>query len=102
LAVIVEKNRPASEVCRVFDPLPQCLKNVRFTGESPLRDDRTREMIRTAERRLASGRVLIRESGTEPLIRIMAEGPDEDLVAAVVEELAEFIALQVQPRADAA
>jgi phosphoglucosamine mutase len=102
LAVIVEKNRPASEVCRVFDPLPQCLKNVRFTGESPLRDDRTQEMFRTAERRLASGRVLIRESGTEPLIRIMAEGPDEDLVAAVVEELAEFIALQVQPRADAA
>jgi phosphoglucosamine mutase len=102
LAVIVEKTRPASEVCRVFEPLPQCLKNVRFTGESPLRDDRTQEMIRAAERRLASGRVLIRESGTEPLIRIMAEGPNESLVASVVEELAEFIALRVQPRADAA
>ncbi|MBV8458226.1 MAG: phosphoglucosamine mutase [Acetobacteraceae bacterium] len=103
LAVIVEQNRPASEVCRVFEPLPQCLKNVRFTGDSPLRDGRTQEMIRAAERRLASaGRVLIRESGTEPLIRIMAEGPDESLVASVVEELAEFIALQVQPKADAA
>ena len=72
----------------MFDPLPQCLKNVRFTGESPLRDDRTQEMIRTAERRLASGRVLIRESGTEPLIRIMAEGEDQALVAEIVDSVA--------------
>jgi phosphoglucosamine mutase len=103
LAVIVERNRPASEVCRVFSPLPQRLKNVRFTGDSPLRDDRIQAMIRDAERRLANtGRVLIRESGTEPLIRIMAEGDNEDLVASVVEELAEFITLQVRPQADAA
>ena len=100
LAVIVERGRPASEVCRVFNPFPQRLRNVRFSGDSPLGNDRTQAMIRDAETRLAgSGRILIRESGTEPLIRVMAEGQDEDLVARVVDELSEFIAGQVQPRA---
>ena len=83
LAVIVEQGRPASEVCRVFTPLPQLLKNVRFAGASPLRSMRDPAGDRGgrggAERR---GRLLIRESGTEPLIRVMAEGEDEALIAA--------------------
>jgi len=93
LAVLVEQGRPAAEVCRVFAPLPQLLRNVRFAGASPLQQARVREAIASAEARLGrGGRVLIRESGTEPLIRVMAEGEDEALVAAIVAELAETIA----------
>ncbi len=103
LAVIVEQGKPASEVCRVFSPFPQRLRNVRFSGDSPLHNDHTQAMIQAAEVRLAgSGRILIRESGTEPLIRVMAEGEDEDLVTQVVNELSEFIASQVNQPADAA
>ena len=93
LAVIVQRKRPASEVCRVFDRLPQRLKNVRFKGRSPLDDPRVQRDIAAAETRLAgSGRLLIRPSGTEPLIRVMAEGADEALVAQVVDRLCETIA----------
>ena len=100
LAVIVEQGRPASEVCRVFSPLPQVLKNVRFAGESPLRQDCIQAAIRDGEARLdTSGRLLIRESGTEPLIRVMAEGEDEAVIGALVDELVAMIAEAVQPRA---
>src|SRR6202012_5905539 len=71
LAVLVRQGRPASEVCQVFKRLPQRLKNVRFSGTSPLRDARVQAAIKVTEARLAgSGRVLIRESGTEPLVRV--------------------------------
>ena len=93
LAVLVQEGRSAAEVCRVFEPLPQVLKNVRFTGPSPLRDERVQRDIRSAEQRLAgSGRVLIRESGTEPLVRVMAEGEDSVLVTRVVDDLCGIIA----------
>ena len=92
LSVIVEQGRPASEVCRLFEPLPQVLKNVRFTGPSPLRADSVREQVRLAETELAGhGRLLLRESGTEPLVRVMAEGEDRALVESVVDRLCETI-----------
>src|SRR6185437_50938 len=93
LAVVVEQARAASEVCRMFEPLPQRLKNVRFAGPSPLLAPRVQRDIEQAKARLSgSGRVLIRESGTEPLVRVMAEGEDETLVADVVDRLCETIA----------
>jgi phosphoglucosamine mutase len=93
LAVLVESQRPASEVCQVFQRLPQCLKNVRFSGISPLRLETVQRDIKAAEGRLnGSGRVLIRESGTEPLIRVMAEGEDATMVAEVVDSLCAVIA----------
>ena len=88
LAVLIDRNAPASQVCRVFDPLPQLLKNVRFRAGTPLEDASVKEAIALGERRLAgSGRLLIRKSGTEPLIRVMAEGEDEGLVASVVGDI---------------
>ena len=92
LSVIVERGKPASEVCRVFDPLPQVLKNVRFNGGQPLETPSFSKAMAQAEKRLAgSGRVLIRKSGTEPLIRVMAEGEDEATINEVVDELVEII-----------
>jgi phosphoglucosamine mutase len=93
LAVLVQRGRPASEVLQVFQRLPQRLKNVRFTGVSPLRESRVQAAIGDAEARLnGQGRVLIRESGTEPLVRVMAEGEDSAIVAEVVDSLCEMIA----------
>ena len=93
LAVLVERQRSASEVCQVFQRLPQRLKNVRYSGVSPLRLETVRRDISAAEARLnGSGRVLIRESGTEPLIRVMAEGEDEAMVSEVVDSLCAVIA----------
>jgi len=89
LAVVVAKDRPASEVCRLFHPMPQCLKNIRFSSGMPLDAIEVKDSIRAGEQRLADkGRLLIRKSGTEPLIRVMAEGEDEALVAAVVNDIA--------------
>ncbi|MDE2516370.1 MAG: phosphoglucosamine mutase [Rhodospirillales bacterium] len=103
LAVIVEEGRPASEVCRAFTALPQLLRNVRFAGASPLGQAPIRDAIATAEARLAgAGRLLIRESGTEPLIRVMAEAEDEQLVLRVVDELCEIIAAAARPKESAA
>jgi phosphoglucosamine mutase len=93
LAVLVQQDRVASEACKVFERLPQRLKNVRFSGVSPLRQPAVQSAIREAEHRLnAAGRVLIRESGTEPLVRVMAEGEDASLVAEVVDSLCALIA----------
>jgi phosphoglucosamine mutase len=89
LAALAETGKPASEVCRLFDPAPQVLKNVRYAkGAKPLEAAGVQEAIDEGEARLArSGRVLIRKSGTEPLIRVMAEGDDPALVEAVVDEI---------------
>ncbi len=93
LAVLVQQDRTASEACQVFQRLPQRLKNVRFSGISPLRDSGVQAAIRAAEVRLAGvGRVLIRESGTEPLVRVMAEGEDGAMVGDVVDSLCAIIA----------
>ena len=92
LAVLVEQGRPASEVCRMFEPLPQVLRNVRFSGASPLRDAGVIEASRWAEALLGrSGRLLLRESGTEPLVRVMAEAEDPALVETVVDGVCEAI-----------
>ena len=99
LAVLVQQQRPASEVLQVFKRLPQRLKNVRFSGASPLREDRVQTAIRAAEARLAgTGRVLIRESGTEPLVRVMAEGENIAVVSEIVDLLCETIAAAVRVR----
>jgi len=88
LAVLVRSERPASEVMQVFQPLPQLLKNVRFNGGAPLEEDGVKAAIQEAERTLGDrGRLLIRKSGTEPVVRVMAEGEDEVLVAEVVDGL---------------
>ena len=96
LSVLVQEGKPASEVCRRFTPLPQRLVNVRFAGASPLKDDAVQREIAAFEERLgARGRVLIRASGTEPLIRVMAEAEDETLVAETVESLAATIRARI-------
>jgi phosphoglucosamine mutase len=102
LAVLVQQGRPASEVLQVFQRLPQRLKNVRFRGISPLKEKRVQAAIQHAEARLnGAGRVLIRESGTEPLIRVMAEGEDSAVVADVVDMLCETIAEAARVREEA-
>ncbi|MBK8177142.1 MAG: phosphoglucosamine mutase [Rhodospirillales bacterium] len=92
LAVVLGSNRRPSEVCRVFEPLPQLLRSVRFNGGQPLDEVQVKDAIGECERRLGnSGRLLIRKSGTEPVIRVMAEGEDETLVSAIVEDLCSVI-----------
>lgn len=92
LAVLVEEGRPASEICRCFDPLPQRLVNVRYVGASPLDDASVQAAIAAEETALGErGRVLIRPSGTEPVIRVMAEAEDEAVVSRTVERLADAI-----------
>ncbi len=92
LAVIVEQERPVSEVSRLFDPLPQVLRNVRFNSSSPLEQRLVQEAIGEGQIRLGSaGRLLIRQSGTEHVIRVMAEGEDEALVEEVVGEIVDTL-----------
>ncbi|MBP0443559.1 phosphoglucosamine mutase [Roseomonas sp. SSH11] len=92
LSVLVEERRPASEVLRRFVPLPQKLVNVRHSGGAPLKDPRVAEAIAAAEAELGSrGRVLIRPSGTEPLIRVMVEAEEDALVESLTASLAEVI-----------
>ncbi len=89
LAVIAKENKPVSDVAHLFEPLPQALVNVRFKKGSPLDDARVKSSIDAGRAQLGdSGRVLVRKSGTEPLIRVMAEGDDEKLVQAVVRAIA--------------
>jgi phosphoglucosamine mutase len=88
LGVLAEDKRPASEAAHIFDPLPQVLQNVRFAKGAPLADERVKDRIKACEERLnGAGRLLVRKSGTEPVIRVMAEGDDEKLVRSVVREL---------------
>src|ERR1700744_5659403 len=89
LAVLAGDGKPASEAAHLYEPLPQVLENVRFKKGSPLEDARVKSSIDDANAKLgASGRVLVRKSGTEPLIRVMAEGEDEKTVRAVVRAIA--------------
>jgi phosphoglucosamine mutase len=92
LAVVKQEGKPVSEVCHRFDPVPQLLQNVRFQRGKPLEDKSVRELIADAEARLGkTGRLIIRESGTEPVIRVMGEGDDAKLVSQVVNEIATAI-----------
>ena len=88
LNVVQRSGRPVSEVCRRFEPVPQVLRNVRYNGGVPLEDARVQRAIAAGQTRLgASGRVVIRPSGTEPVIRVMAEGDDRQTVEAVVNDI---------------
>ena len=92
LAELVRAGAPASEVLHRFDPLPQLLKNVRFAGGKPLENEAVRSVIAAAEAELnGTGRVLIRASGTEPVIRVMAEGEDPKQVEAVVDRICDAV-----------
>jgi phosphoglucosamine mutase len=92
LAVVKKLGRPVSEVCHRFDPLPQVLKNVRYRNETPLELPAVQSAIAGAEQRLnGHGRLLIRPSGTEPVIRVMGEGDDQTLIEEVVDEIVEAL-----------
>jgi phosphoglucosamine mutase len=93
LAVLVQEGGKASRIARVFEPLPQVLKNVAIDGGAPLQATEVRRAIAAAEQRLgAGGRVLVRASGTEPVIRVMGEGEDAKAVGEAVESIARTIA----------
>ncbi|MBT3397028.1 MAG: phosphoglucosamine mutase, partial [Alphaproteobacteria bacterium] len=88
LAVFVERDKPVSEVGRPFEPLPQELRNIRHGGGHPLDDPHVKDAVASAEARLGNeGRVLVRNSGTEPVVRVMAEGADHALVASVLDDI---------------
>lgn len=88
LSALVDSGKPASDFCRRFQPYPQLLRNVRHAGGKPQDAPEVQRAIQAGEAKLAgSGRIVIRPSGTEPLIRVMAEGEDETLVSAVVDDI---------------
>jgi phosphoglucosamine mutase len=92
LAVVCQEQKPVSEVCHRFDPVPQVKKNVRYKGGEPLKDDKVKKVISDAEIKLGSnGRLVIRQSGTEPVIRVMGEGDNADLVCSVVDEIIDVL-----------
>lgn len=88
LAVIVQSDKPASEICQVFKPVPQVLKNIHLNHEQSLQNTAVQKIIRKTEEKLGkSGRLLIRKSGTEPLLRLMAEGNNEDEISAMIDQI---------------
>ncbi|HZP20392.1 MAG TPA: phosphoglucosamine mutase [Bauldia sp.] len=88
LAVVKKSGRPVSEVCHRYDPLPQIQKSVRTGAGKPLDNGDVRKMIDQASGKLdGRGRILVRASGTEPVIRVMAEGDDRDMISAIVDDL---------------
>jgi phosphoglucosamine mutase len=92
LAELVASQRPASALLHQFDPVPQILKNVRFSGGAPLEDAGVKAAIADAEAHLAGrGRLVIRASGTEPLIRVMAEGDDANDVEQTVDAICDAV-----------
>ena len=93
LACMVETGRKASALSRVFDPVPQKLINLRYqNGQAPLESDEVQEAIARGEKRLGSdGRLLIRKSGTEPLIRVMGESIDPSLLDQVLGEVVDAV-----------
>ncbi|MEX2035081.1 MAG: phosphoglucosamine mutase [Xanthobacteraceae bacterium] len=92
LAVVKKQDKPVSQVCHRFDPLPQILRNVRYKKGKPLEDAKVRLAIESAELKLnGQGRLVIRPSGTEPVIRVMGEGDDKTLVEDVVDGIVEAL-----------
>ena len=93
LAVVHKAGKPASEVCRRFEPAPQVLRSVRFKGGKPLEHPAVAKAIAEARARLGErGRLVVRPSGTEPVIRVMGEADDQALLDALVGEVCEAIA----------
>jgi phosphoglucosamine mutase len=92
LSVVKQLDRPVSEVCHCFEPLPQILKNVRYSSGQPLQSDSVVTAIASGRERLgAGGRLVIRPSGTEAVIRVMAEGDDRALVTSVVDDVVDAV-----------
>src|SRR5512133_187773 len=92
LAVVKKQEQPVSSVCHRFDPLPQVLKNVRYRSGKPLESVKVRNAIKDAEARLdGHGRLIVRSSGTEPVIRVMGEGDDKVLVEEVVDDVVDAL-----------
>ena len=93
LATLVETNKPASELAKVFTPCPQALKNIKYVpGNAPLDNAKVKAIIKESKTILAGkGRILIRESGTEPLIRVMVEAEDETLLSQVIENVVQAV-----------
>jgi phosphoglucosamine mutase len=92
LAVVKKQDQPVSKVCHRFDPLPQVLKNVRYKSGKPLENAKVRSAIEDAEARLdGHGRLIVRSSGTEPVIRVMGEGDDKVLVEEVVDDIVDAL-----------
>ncbi len=88
LSAAKRQGRAVSEICRRFEPVPQLLRNVRFSGGKPLESQVVKEAIAEAEAELdRCGRLVIRPSGTEPLIRVMAEGDDRGQIERIVNDL---------------
>ncbi len=94
LAELVRSGKPASALLRNFEPVPQLLKNVRYAaGQTPLEDAGVKAAIESAEQALAGqGRLLIRKSGTEPLVRVMAEHENADLMERLVDGVVQAVA----------
>ena len=93
MAALTGSERRASDMTRLFDPLPQVLHNIRVTGGDPLGSDRAQAAIAAGSARLGDrGRLVVRASGTEPVVRVMAEGDDEALVSAVIDDVAAAVA----------
>jgi phosphoglucosamine mutase len=93
LAVVKRQEKPVSEICHKFEPLPQILRNVRYKGGNPIDTAKVVAAIAAAEARLgASGRLVIRPSGTEPVIRVMGEADDRQLVESLVEDVCDAVA----------
>ena len=92
LAVVKNQEQLVSKVCHRFDPLPQILKNVRYKSGKPLENASVRSAIKDAEARLdGHGRLIVRPSGTEPVIRVMGEGDDKGLVEEVVDGIVDAL-----------
>jgi phosphoglucosamine mutase len=92
LAVVKRQGEPVSKVCHRYDPLPQILKNVRYRSGKPLEDSKVRSAIQDAEARLdGHGRLIVRSSGTEPVIRVMGEGDDRMLVEEIVDGIVDAL-----------
>ena len=92
LAAMVRTGKPASELLRLFDPVPQVLKNVRYGDADPLETEAVKDAIAAGKGELGgSGRVVIRKSGTEPVVRVMAEGDDEGQVNRVVDSICDAV-----------
>ncbi len=91
MTILKQKKQPASVALNMFTPYPQVLKNVNFKSGKPLEDSKVQEEIKKAEARLSDGRILVRASGTESVIRVMAEGKDNKAVETVVGELCDVI-----------
>ena len=93
LAVVQKQDKPVSQVCRRFDALPQVLKNVRYRSGKPLEHSKVRSAIQHAQKRLnGHGRLVVRPSGTEPVIRIMGEGDDKAMIEEIVDGIVDALA----------